>query len=328
MKKPGLRFLARPTASLCVLATMLVALSGHSAWPQRVRTIKIVVPFAAGGVTDVVARLLGEQITRVQGPTLLIENRTGAGGGIGAETVSRAAPDGNALLVSTADFLAPRQTKLNYDPVTSFESICYPVNTPLVFAVNSASSYNTLANLLDTARGKPGDLTIASVGPETALQIGVEMLMRAGNVKMIYVPYAGGAPVVNALLGGHVTSALLTYTSSGEHLTANRLRALAATTRARIEALPEVPTVAESGYKDYELDFWVGLFAPANTRKETVAQIAGWFTAALQGPETRRSLVAVGAYPVGMCGADFAALVRKQSDVFGRIARDLNVNAK
>jgi len=328
MKNPRQQFLARATASLGVLATVLAALTGHSAWSQRARTIKIVVPFAAGGVTDVVARLLAEQIGRVQGPTLVIENRVGAGGAIGAEAVSRAPPDGNTLLVSTADFLAPRQIKLNYDPVTSFEPICYLVNTPLVFTVNSASSYNTLANLLEAARDKPGDLTMASVGPETALQIGVDMLMRAANVKMTYVPYAGGAPVVNALLGGHVTSALLTYTSSGEHLTANRLRALAATTHARIEALPKVPTVAESGYKDYEMDFWVGLFAPANTPKETVAQIAGWFTAALQGPEARRSLVAVGAYPVGMCGADFAALVRKQSDVFGRIARDLNVNAK
>src|SRR5262249_33231036 len=131
-----------------------------------------------------------------------------------------------------------------------------------------------------------------------------------------------------ALLGGHVTSALLTYTSLGEHLTANKLRALATTTRARIETLPQVPTVAESGYKDYEMDFWVGLFAPANIPKETAAQIAGWFTAALQVPETKRSLVAAGAYPVGMCGAEFGALVRKQSNVFGRIARELHVKAK
>jgi tripartite-type tricarboxylate transporter receptor subunit TctC len=328
MRKLRLQFLVRPIASLGVLATVLVALSGHSAWSQRARTIKIVVPFPAGGVTDVVARLLAEQIGRMQEPTLLIENRTGAGGVIGAEAVSRSAPDGNTLLVSTADFLAPRQIKLNYDPVTSFQSICYLVNTPLVFTVNSASSYITLANLLEAARDKPGDLTIASVGPETALQIGVDMLMRAANVKLTFVPYAGGAPVVNALLGGHVTSALLTYTTSAEHLNASKLRALAATTRARIEALPQVPTVAESGYRDYEVDYWVGLFAPANTPKETVAQIAGWFTAALQVAETKRNLVAVGAYPVGMCSAEFAALVRKQSDVFGRVARDLNVNAK
>jgi tripartite-type tricarboxylate transporter receptor subunit TctC len=103
---------------------------------------------------------------------------------------------------------------------------------------------------------------------------------------------------------------------------------LGATARTRIEALPQVPTVGESGYNDYEIDFWVGLFAPANIPKETVAQVAGWFTAALQAPETKRSLVAAGAYPVGMCGAEFGALVRRQSDVFGRIARELNVKAK
>src|SRR5262249_40232679 len=131
------------------------------------------------------------------------------------EAVSRAAPDGNTLLVSTADFLAPRQIKLNYDPVTSFEPICYLVNTPLVFTVNSASSYNTLANLLEAARDKPGDLTMASVRPETAWQMGVARFRAAAKVKMTYVPYAGGAPVVNALLGGHVTSALLTSTSWG-----------------------------------------------------------------------------------------------------------------
>jgi tripartite-type tricarboxylate transporter receptor subunit TctC len=295
------------------VAALSVTLSGHGAWSQTSRTIKIVVPWAPGGSTDVVARLLAERIGRTQGLTMVIENRAGAGSMIGTEAVARAAPDGNTLLINTADLLiGPHLRKLNYDPLTSLEPICYLTSVPDFIVVNSSSPYHTLADLFDAARAKPGDLTLASNGPATVQQIAFEMLKRTTKVDMTFIPYPGGAPTVNALLGEHVTSMLSSYTTMAEQLKAGTLRALATVTRTRIAALPDVPTVAESGYKDYEMDYWNGLFAPAKTPQKTVSQLAAWFTAAVQAPEIKAKLVVLGLFPVGMCGADFAALVRKQ----------------
>jgi tripartite-type tricarboxylate transporter receptor subunit TctC len=202
------------------------------------------------------------------------------------------------------------------------------VSYPTVIAVNSASPYRTLADLLDAARAKPGELALASIGPATAYQIAIESLKRAAKVDMTFIPYPGGAPALNALLGEHVTSLFLSYSTMAEQLKAGKLRALATWSRTRIEPLPEVPTVAESGYKEYEMDEWNGVLAPARTPKNVVSQRAEWFTAALQAPEVKRKLVAQGLYPVGMCGADFGGLLRKQYDDFGRVIREANIKAE
>jgi tripartite-type tricarboxylate transporter receptor subunit TctC len=310
------------------IAAILFTLSGHGAWSQTARTIKVVVPFSPGGLVDFVARVLAEQVGRAQGQTVLIENRPGAGGAIGAEAVSRAAPDGNTLLMAFPDLLiASHLRKLNYDPLTSFEPICNLVSYPTAIAVNSASPYRTLADLVDAARAKPGELALASIGPATAYQIAFEMLKRAAKVDMTFIPYPGGAPALNALLGEHVTSLFLSYSTMAEQLKAGKLRALATWSRTRIESLPDVPTVAESGYKDYEMDEWNGVLAPARTPKNAVSQLTDRFTAALQVPEVKRKLVAQGLYPVGMCGADFGALLRKQYEDFGRVIRETNIKA-
>jgi tripartite-type tricarboxylate transporter receptor subunit TctC len=312
-----------------VIAVTLLSLSDPVAWSQTTRTIKIVVPYQPGGANDVLARLLGEQIGRTQGQTVLIENRPGAGSVIGTEAVSRAAPDGRTLLINTPDLLiSPHLRKLNYDPLTSLEPICYLVSAPIILTVNSASPYRTLADLLSAARAKPGDLTLAGAGPASVMQIAFEMLKRTAKVDMTFIPYPGGAPTVNALLGEHVTSAITDYPPVTEQLKAGKLRALATGSRTRIAVLPDVPTVAESGYKDYEVDLWIGLFAPAKTPKEAVSQLAGWFTAAMQVPEIKMKLAVQGLYPAVNCGADFAALLHKQYDDYGGVIRESNMKAE
>jgi tripartite-type tricarboxylate transporter receptor subunit TctC len=311
------------------VAVLSITLSGHAAWAQTKRTIKIVVPAQPGGAGDILARWLGEQIGSAQGQTVLIENRPGAGAVIGAEAVSRAAPDGNTVLMAASDLLvSPHLRKLNYDFLTSFEPVCELVSVPTVIVVNDASPYRTLADLLNAARAKPGDLTLGSLGPATAFQLAFESLKHAAKVDMTFVPYPGNAPAVNALLGQHVNSVFAAYSTVAEQLNAGKLRALATASRMRIEPLPEVPTVSESGYKDYDLDYWLGVLAPARTPKETVSQLSGWFSAALQAPEVKRKLVAQGLFPVGMCGADFATLLRKQYDDFGRVIREANIKAE
>jgi tripartite-type tricarboxylate transporter receptor subunit TctC len=317
---------ARGRVIACTLIVAAAALFGSGAWAQT--AIKIVMPAPAGGAGDIVARVLAEQVSRAQGRTLVIENRPGAGTIIGTEAVARAAPDGSTLLI-TAPYLviAPHLRKLNFDPLAGFEPVCHLVSSPGVIVVNSASPYRTLGDFLDGARAKPGELTFAAVGPGTVQHIGFEMLKRGANVNLTFVPYPGGAPAITALLGGHVTAVFAEYAPLAEHIKAGRLRAIAATTGKRIDALPELPTVGET-YNDYEVDFWWGLFAPAKTSKETVSLYADWFTAAIRAPEVMTKLNVQGFIPVGSCGEDFAALLRKQYDHYGRIIRETNIKSE
>lgn len=318
--------LAKVAAALAVLA---VTLAGHGAQSQTLKTVKIVVPFPPGGAADTLARLLAEQISRAQGLTMVVENRPGAGSVIGTEAVSRAAPDGNTVLIMGASFVInPNLKKLNYDPLNSFEPICNLVELPNVIVVNSPSPYHTLSDLLSTARMKPGELTLASTGPATSQHIAFEMLKHAANVDITHVPFAGAAPAVTALLGEHVTSVLADYAAVAEQLSAGKLRALATTSRTRAEPLPDVPTVAEFGYAGYEVSSWQGVVAPANTPKETVSQLAGWFSRTMQVREVKAKLVVQGLYPVGICGADFGAFLRKEYADYGRAIREANIKVE
>ena len=311
------------------LAISLVAVCNDPAWPQTISTVKIVVPVAPGGGSDFLARMLAEQIGRAQGISFTIENRTGAGGIIGAEAVSHSAPDGSILLVHSNSLLINAlEQKTNYHPLTSFEPICNLVDAPTVITVNSAAPYRKLADLIGTARVKPGEITLATAGPGGSFRMGYERLRRAANVDITFVPYPGVAPAVNALLGEHVSSAFSTYSTVSEQVNAGRLRALATGSLTRIGLLPEVPTVAESGYPNYEVDQWFGLWAPAKTPKEAISQLAEWFTAALQTPEIKQKLVAQALFPVGLCTTNFDIYLRRKYDEYGRAVREANIKTE
>jgi tripartite-type tricarboxylate transporter receptor subunit TctC len=307
----------------------LIVLPIIPASSQAGRTIKIVVPVPAGGAGDILARQLADQVGRTHGISVVTENRPGGGTVIGTESVARAAPDGNTILLNAPYMLImPQLRKVNYDPLTSFEPVCYLVSSPGIIVVNSASPYRTLADLIKAARAKPGTLTLASVGPGTAQHVGFEMLRRAAKVDLTYVPYSGGAPAINALLGQHVTAVFAEYAPLSGHLKAGTLRAIATSARNRIEPLPALPTIAESGYPDYEVDLWWGLFLPAKTPTATVSQLGRWFTDALQAPEVQGKLATLGFSTVALCGADFGAVLRKEFNRYGRVIRDANIKAE
>jgi tripartite-type tricarboxylate transporter receptor subunit TctC len=276
---------------------------------------------------DVLARVLAEQIGRAQRLTIVIENRPGAGTMIGTEAASRAASDGGTLLVNTPNFVInPHLRKASYDPLTGFESICLLAISPQLIVVNSTAPFHALMDLIDVARHTA---TVTMAGGGTAVtRVEFETLRRAANVSMTFVPYSGTPPAISALLGGHVTSVLSEYPTAAAQLTAGKLRALASLSRTRIESLPDVPTVAESGYANLDVEVWYGLFAPAKTPKETIAQLAAWFVAALRVPEVEAKLAPQGIYPVGMCGAEFGAYIRKQYDDYGRVIREANIKAE
>lgn len=260
---------------------------------------------------------------------MVIENRPGAGTAIASEAVARAAPDGSTVLIVANSFVInPNLKKVNYDPLTSFAPVCHLTRSPNVVAVHSTSSFRKLADLVDAARAKPGELTMAFNGPATSQHIGFEKLKRAANVHLTHVPYPGGGPAVNALVGQHVTALFVNYPSVAEQVKAGTLRALAVASRRRIETLADVPTIAESGYPDYEEDVWFGLVAPAKTPPEMVSGFADWFAAAVQASEIRQKLLVQELYPVGTCGADFAAYLRQHYDEYARVIRDSNIKAE
>lgn len=312
--------LAAITLSLMVLAP--------AAWAQSTRTIRLVVPFPAGGSADIIARLLGEQISKSYGPTIVIENRPGGGASIAYDAVARAAPDGNTLVINGNSLVInPSLRKVNYDPFTSFEPICYLLSSPQVIVVNSSLPYQSFAELVAATQAKPGQLVFATLGPATTQHIAFEQIKRLAKLEVTYVPYTGGGPAMTALLGNHVQAVLANYSEVVEQLNAGKVRALAVTTRERIPPLPRVPTIAELGYPGYDVAVWFGVMAPAKTPRNATSELAAWFKAAIHAPEIAPKLDTLGLYPVGTCLDDFAAHIRSQYDEYGRIIRDAGIKA-
>jgi tripartite-type tricarboxylate transporter receptor subunit TctC len=313
----------RLTAAASVLGILSVAPALHEAQAQSGRTVRAIVPTPPAGVNDLLARLMSDHLGKTHGLSMVVENRAGAAEVIGTEAVARAAPDGNTLLFGSSQVVInPQVRKVNYHPLESFEPVCLLVEAPLVISVQSSSPYRTLNDLLDAARAKPGSITMGSLGPGTPFDIGLAMLKNAAKVDITFVPFNGNGPSINALLGGHVTSTYNSYSSVNGQLKAGLLRPLAVSSKTRIPPLPDVPTVAESGFKDYEVAPWFGVYAPAKTPKEIVTQFADWLSAALKAPEVKEKLAVQELYPLGLCGADFAAFLRKQQDDYGRAIQE------
>jgi tripartite-type tricarboxylate transporter receptor subunit TctC len=309
------------------LAAAFVLAASPGARAETGGAIRIVVPLPPGGGVDVVARELVEQIGHANGATFVIENRPGAGTIIGTETVARANPDGNTLLMVPHSFLvAPQLHKVNYDAIAGFAPICSLVATPTLLAVNAASPWRTLADFVRAAQAEPGKLTVGSVAG-AALQLNFEMLQQAAGIRTTFVSYPGTPPAVTAVLGGHLDAVYSDFPTVWPQVRSGALRALATGARTRLAALPDVPTVEESGYPGYEADIWYGLFAPARTPPDVIARLAGWFAAAVQDDGIKAKLAAQGLRPVGLCGASFAEQVRRQYDEFGRIIRKANIKA-
>jgi tripartite-type tricarboxylate transporter receptor subunit TctC len=311
------------TIAAMFCAAVMVCFFCEGGLAQKGRTIRLIVPVPPGASTDVIARLMAEHIGKTQGVTIVVENRPGAGGMIGAEFVSRAVPDGSTLLLTANTYLIDAQTrKASYNPVTAFEPVCLLVESPAVLAVNSASPYRSLKDLLDAARARPGELSMAAIGPGSTFQLGFVNLTRAADVKMTYVPYQGSAPAATALMGQHVTSAFAGYAVVAEQIKSDKVRPLAQGTAKRTDLLPDLPTFNELSFKNVEVDNWFGVIAPAGTPKETVAQLIDWFRTAMNDSEMKSKVAAQGLYMVGACGDAFGAVIRKRYDEYGQAIRD------
>jgi hypothetical protein len=302
---------------------------GSSAALAQSRTIKLIVPLSPGGPNDLVARLTGEHIQRHQGVSVVIENRAGAGTVIGTELVARAVPDGNTILMAAGSFTVnPHIKKLSYDPLTSFEPVCYLVRSPHVLVVPANSPYKTLPQLLAAAKAKPDEIMFAANGPATSQHIEFEMLQKAAKVKMTFVPFTGDAPTLNAALGDQVSVAILDYVTVSEYIKIGKLHAIAVGSQQRIDKLPDTPSMGELGFTDFDWAGTFGILAPAKTPKDKTDELIRWFSASLQAPEVLAKLDNLGLYAMNQCGPEYAAFLRKAYDQNGRVIKESNIKAE
>jgi tripartite-type tricarboxylate transporter receptor subunit TctC len=291
---------------------------------QSGSSLKIVVPLAAGGGADILARILAEEIGRAQHASVVVENRPGAGTAIGTEVVARAE---TVLLTNPAFLINPHIKKVSYDPLTGFDPVCNMVNFPLVFVVPANSPLKSMADLIVMAKAKPGSVTVASAGTGNPTHIGFEVLKKATGLEMTYVPFAGAAPAVNALLGGHITAVYSDFGTISGQLKSGALRPIAVGSKKRFAGLPDVPTIPELGYTDYEAESWNGIFAPAHSPKDRLARLVEWFSAAGNSAPVKEKLGALGLGPSVLCGPEYSASLKRQYERFGAAIRASNIRA-
>jgi tripartite-type tricarboxylate transporter receptor subunit TctC len=319
--------LCRLTAAIC-LAMALAALTAQGAWSQAAKSIKIIVPYTPGNGPDILARLLGQQVALAHGPSVVVENRPGAGAVIGTDVVARSAPDGTTLLLAAPALVINDALKRpGSTPVDHFDPVCQFAATPMILVVRGDSSYKTLNDLLSQARARPGELQMVSGGPATSLHVAIEVIKRAADVTMTYVPYGGTAPAINALMGAHVTAVMSDYPTIVSQLQSGTLRPLVTISDKRIASLPDVPTLAETGLVKYDADIFYGLVAPAKTPPAVMAQLIDMFTAAAKTPEAKAKFEQLGLFAADRCGADWGAYLNKQVADYARIARESNIKA-
>lgn len=272
---------------------MAVLAGGASAQTYPDRTITMVVPFAAGGSTDLVARILAQKLTEQMGQTVVVENRAGAGGNIGAASVVKSSPDGYTVLYGTISThtLNPLMAKKSaYDPVKDFEPVALVGNIPNVLVVHPGVPAKNVQELIALAKAQPDKFSYASSGVATPLHLSGEMFNRMAGTKMAHVPYRGAGPAMNDLVGGQIPVMFDNLPSSAEFIKSGKIRALAITTKQRVKQFPDLPTMEEQGLKGYETYSWQAFFMPAGTPKAVVAKFNAELGKALQDPAIQKRL--------------------------------------
>jgi len=292
------------------------------------RPIRLVVPFTPGGSTDILARALAPKLAAALGQNVIVDNKPGAGGSLGAAEVAQAAPDGQTLLMGHIGTLAVNVSlypKLAYDPVKSFAPVAWVARVPNVLVVNAASGIGSLKELIARAKARPGQMSYSSGGNGSAAHIAFEYFKLRAGIFMTHIPYRGTAPSVTDLISGQVDATFTGTPAVLPHIRSGRLRALAVSSTARIAALPEVPTVAESGFPGFEADQWYGIVAPAGTPPAVVARLNAEIHKALALPDVARQLAAEGAVPTPGPPQAFGELIAREIPRWREVIKAGNV---
>jgi tripartite-type tricarboxylate transporter receptor subunit TctC len=318
-------------AALIALMAFAVAGSAFAQGGYPSRPVTVVVGFAPGGGTDTVARIIAKNLGESLGQQVVVENKAGAGGNIATEYVARAAPDGHTILLGNVGSLAvaPHMiASLAYDPLRDFAPITMAVVFANVIVVPSSVPARTLADLVKLAQAKPGTVTYGTSGIGGAGHLAGEMFNMRANINMVHVPYKGGGPSMQGLLGGQVTSSFATPVSVVEHMKAGKLRALATTGPKRAALLPDVPTVAESGYPGFEAMNWYAFVAPAKTPREIVERLNRELVKALNNANVMALLHQQGLEPSPGSPEELARYMEREYETWGKVVKQAGITAQ
>jgi tripartite-type tricarboxylate transporter receptor subunit TctC len=316
----------RKFARLVAGGLFVVVLSaGAQSWPNR--PVKLIVPFPPGGGSDAVGRVIAQRLSERLGQQVVVDNRGGAGGSMGTEAAVRAVPDGYTMvLASTSEIgINPSLYKLSYDTLKDLVPVAEVATTPMVIIVTPSLPAKSMAELVALSRSRPGELNMASAGAGTVSHLSGELFRSTNNLKWTHVPYKGTGPALTDLAGGQVQIMFVPPPPALGLIKANRVKALAVSGSARIDSLPDVPTVSEALKMNYTVDNWYGLFMPVGTPPEIVTRLAEEVTASLKSPDVINTLAAQGALPGTLVTARFADYVKSEVDKWGQVVKAAGV---
>jgi len=307
----------------------------QSNWPTG-KAITYMVPFPAGGTTDVLARLIAQQLGTVLGTSVIIDNRGGAGGSVGSEVASRAAPDGFMMLGGTISSHAINVSlypKIGYDPIKSFAPVTLIGTNPVVLVVNQASPYKTLKDVIEASKAKAaqGGLSSASAGTGTSQHLALELMAYKSGVKFTHIPYKGSGPAIQDVIGGQVDMMFDTTVVAGPHIQSGKLRAIAVTSSKRLASLPNVPTIAESGVtglQDFNVESWQAIFVPAGTPAPVVDRLHKEIHTILAKPDMQEKMKNFGMEPADLTTAQIAAFQKAEVDKWAQVIKAANIKAE
>lgn len=302
-----------------------VAASGY---PER--SVKVIVPFAPGGPTDVMARLLAQKLTERLGKQFFVENQAGAGGNIGMANAAKAAPDGYTILVVSSSFVVNPSlyTRVPYDPYKDFAPVTIAGDSPNVLVVNPSVPAKSVKELVDLIRANPGKYNFASAGTGTTPHLSGELFKLSLKLDLVHVPFNGAGPAIQSTVAGHTPIAFTALPPTTAHVKEGRLRALAVTSRKRTSALPDVPTMEEAGLKDQEADTMQGILVPAGTPKEIVERLHREIAAIVATPEIRERFDVLGFEPVADTPGEFAARIKVEIDKWGKVIKAAHIKVQ
>ena len=314
---------------LLLLALLLLAGSvGAQSWPQK--PVRFIVPFPPGGATDISARLVGEKLSQIWGQTVVIENRGGAGGGVGAAEAARAAPDGYTLFFPSGSVVTANQhiyARLGYDPEKDFVPVTNVVTGPQVLVVPASSPFKSVKDLIDAARASPGKLTFGHAGIGSQTHLAAENFLYQAKIDAISVPYKGEGPALSGLVGGETSFALTNLAAAIGHINSGRLRALGVTSRAEAPQLPGVPPIGET-LAGFVNEGWFGIVAPTGTPNEIIRKVYVDTKNALESTEMRARFFAQGFTPVGNSPEEFGRAMKQETALWAKVVRERKIEVK